>query len=94
MINIYVGNLSYQATEQELREMFASHGEVGNVTIIKDRDSGRSKGFGFVEMNDNSAGLRAIDALNGKDLEARPREERPRRDRFGGGRSFGGGGNW
>ena len=59
MINIYVGNLSYQATEQELREMFASHGEVGNVTIIKDRDSGRSKGFGFVEMNDNSAGLRA-----------------------------------
>ena len=79
MINIYVGNLSYQATEQELREMFASHGEVGNVTIIKDRDSGRSKGFGFVEMNDNSAGLRA---------------ERPRRDRFGGGRSFGGGGNW
>ena len=56
MINIYVGNLSYQATEQELREMFASHGEVGNVTIIKDRDSGRSKGFGFVEMNDNSAG--------------------------------------
>ena len=101
MINIYVGNLSYQATEQELREMFASHGEVGNVTIIKDRDSGRSKGFGFVEMEDNSAGLRAIDALNGKDLggrplkinEARPREERPpRRDRFGGGngRSFGG----
>lgn len=102
MINIYVGNLSYQATEQELREMFASHGEVGNVTIIKDRDSGRSKGFGFVEMNDSSAGLRAIDALNGKDLggrplkinEARPREERPRRDRFGSGRSFGGGGNW
>ena len=72
MINIYVGNLSYQATEQELREMFASHGEVGNVTIIKDRDSGRSKGFGFVEMNDNSAGLRAIDALNGKDLGGRP----------------------
>ena len=60
MINIYVGNLSYQATDQELRDMFASHGEVGNVTIN----------------------------------EARPREERPRRDRFGGGRSFGGGGNW
>ncbi|MDO4642976.1 MAG: RNA-binding protein [Cardiobacteriaceae bacterium] len=105
MINIYVGNLSYQATEQELRELFASHGEVGNVTIIKDRDSGRSKGFAFVEMNDNSAGLRAIDALNGKEIsgralkinEARPREARPpRRDRFGGGRSnnFGGGNSW
>ena len=100
MINIYVGNLSYQATEQELRELFAPHGAVGNVSIIKDRDSGRSKGFGFVEMHDNSEGLRAIEALNGKEVggrplkinEARPREERPRRDRFGGNRSFGG--NW
>ena len=102
MINIYVGNLSYQASEQELRDLFSTHGAVSNVTIIKDRDSGRSKGFGFVEMDDNNAGLRTIDALNGKDLggrplkinEARPREERPRRDRFGGGRGFGGGGNW
>ena len=102
MINIYVGNLSYQASEQELRDLFSTHGAVSNVTIIKDRDSGRSKGFGFVEMDDNNAGLRAIDALNGKALggrplkinEARPREERPRRDRFGGGRGFGGGGNW
>ena len=103
MINIYVGNLSYQASEQELRDLFAAYGSIGNVTIIKDRDTGRSKGFGFVEMDDNSAGLRAIDALNGKDLggrplkinEARPREERPRRDRFGGGRGFGGGcNNW
>jgi len=97
MINIYVGNLSYQASEQELRDLFSAHGTVSNVTIIKDRDSGRSKGFGFVEMHDNSEGLRAIEALNGKEVggrplkinEARPREERPRRDRFGGG-NFGG----
>lgn len=91
MINIYVGNLSYQASEQELRELFAAYGDIVRVSIVKDRDSGRSKGFGFVEMEDNSAGLRAIDALNGKDLggrplkinEARPREDRPRNSRNG-----------
>ena len=97
MINIYVGNLSYRATEQELRDLFAPYGSVSNASIITERGSGRSKGFGFVEMHDNSEGLRAIEALNGKEVggrplkinEARPREERPRRDRVIGG-NFGG----
>ena len=58
MINIYVGNLSYRATEQELRDLFAPYGSVSNASIITERGSGRSKGFGFVEMHDNSEGLR------------------------------------
>ncbi|MDO5090898.1 MAG: RNA-binding protein [Cardiobacteriaceae bacterium] len=87
MINIYVGNLSFQSTEDELRALFGSHGEVSNVNIITDRDSGRSKGFAFVEMPDAGAAQQAISALNdyevkGRKLrvnEAKPREERPRR---------------
>lgn len=87
MINIYVGNLAFQSTEDELRSLFASHGEVSKVSIITDRDSGRSKGFAFVEMADADAAKKAIDALNdyevkGRKLrvnEAKPREERPRR---------------
>lgn len=87
MINIYVGNLSFQSTEDELRTLFASHGEVSNVSIITDRDSGRSKGFAFVEMPDAAAAKQAIDALNDQEIkgrklrvnEAKPREERPRR---------------
>ncbi len=94
MTNIYVGNLSYQSTEEELREMFAAYGEVQSSNIIKDRDSGRSKGFAFIEMPDAQAAKKAIDALNDQEVkgrklrinEARPREERPRRE--GGG--FGG----
>lgn len=87
MINIYVGNLSFQSTEDELRTLFASHGEVSNVSIITDRDSGRSKGFAFVEMPDAAAAQQAINALNDQEIkgrklrvnEAKPREERPRR---------------
>ena len=87
MTNIYVGNLSYQSGEDDLRELFAQYGEVQKVSIIKDRDSGRSKGFGFVEMADTAAARKAIDALNDQELkgrklrinEARPREERPSR---------------
>ncbi|MDO4775840.1 MAG: RNA-binding protein [Cardiobacteriaceae bacterium] len=87
MINIYVGNLSFQSTEDELRSLFASHGEVSNVSIITDRDSGRSKGFAFVEMPDAAAAKQAINALNDQEIkgrklrvnEAKPREERPRR---------------
>ena len=88
-MDIYVGNLPWSASEQELADSFAEHGAVEKATIIVDRDSGRSKGFGFVTMNDNAEANSAIDALNGTALdgralkvnEARPREERaPRRD--------------
>ncbi|GAB4200510.1 MAG: RNA-binding protein [Wenzhouxiangellaceae bacterium] len=89
-MNIYVGNLPYSATEDDIRSAFAAHGEVSRVHIIIDKFSGQSKGFGFVEMpNDNEANS-AIQALNDSDMkgrnikvnEARPREERPRRPRF------------
>ena len=93
-MNIYAGNLSYQMTEDELREAFEAHGAVDSARIITDRDTGRSKGFGFVEMADDSQAQAAIDALNGSDCggrslkvnEARPREDRgPRRSGGGGG---------
>ena len=89
-MNIYVGNLSYDLQDNDLQQIFAEYGAVSSAKIIQDRDSGRSKGFGFVEMpNDDEAG-KAIEELNGKDLEgrnltvneARPREERPRRDNW------------
>lgn len=88
-MNIYVGNLPYSASEDELRSAFGAHGEVTSVNIISDKYSGQSKGFGFVEMSDDSAGNKAIEALNGTDMggrslkvnQARPREERPRNDR-------------
>ena len=90
-MDIYVGNLPWSASEQELADSFGEHGAVEKATIIVDRDSGRSKGFGFVTMNDNEEANSAIEALNGTDLggralkvnEARPREERPpRRDNW------------
>lgn len=81
-MNIYVGNLSYNASDTELKTMFEAYGTVNSVKIVRDRDTGRSRGFAFVEMQD-SDGANAIAALNGKDLsgrnlvvnEARPREE-------------------
>lgn len=86
-INIYVGNLSYRLTDDELREAFAAYGEVISAKIVMDRETDRSKGFGFVEMSDRADGERAIEELNDKELggramrvnEARPREPRPRR---------------
>jgi RNA recognition motif-containing protein len=83
-MNIYVGNLSYGMSEDELREAFAAHGEVSSVKILLDRETGRSRGFGFVEMPNQSEGETAISQLNGKELggralrvnEARPRERR------------------
>lgn len=95
MKNLYVGNLSFQTTADDLIEAFSPHGKVNRAQIVSDRDTGRSRGFAFVEMADG--GDQAISALNGADLqgrsltvnEARPREERPR---SGGGRSSGGGG--
>lgn len=83
-MNIYVGNLSYQMSESELRDAFAAFGEVSSVKILMDRETGRSRGFGFVEMPNQSEAETAIAQLNGKDLggralrinEARPRERR------------------
>lgn len=94
---LYVGNLSYSVTDGELQQLFAEHGSVQSAVIIQDRATGRSKGFGFVEMGSDDEAQNAINALNGKDWngrsltvnEAKPREDRP----AGGGRGgFGGGG--
>jgi len=88
-MNIYVGNLAYSVTDNELHDAFAEFGEVSRANVIMDRDTGRSKGFGFVEMPDNAQAEAAINGLNEKDLggrairvnEAKPREDRPRRPR-------------
>lgn len=90
MMNIYVGNLPYSATEEELRTAFGAYGEVSSVNVITDRDTGQSKGFAFVEMADNSAADSAIKGLNdtpmgGRNLkvnQAKPRGERPSRPRW------------
>lgn len=85
-MNIYVGNLSYDATETDLENSFGQFGQVKTVNIIKDRDTGRSKGFAFVEMQDRQAGQEAIQSMNLQEMagraltvsEARPREDRRR----------------
>jgi RNA recognition motif-containing protein len=92
-VNIYVGNLLREVTEEDLQEAFKTYGQVTSARIIKDRFSGESRGFGFVEMANKSEAQAAIAGLNGKELkgrtitvnEARPREERGRGDRGGGG---------
>ena len=96
MKKLYVGNLSYQTSENDLRQAFEKFGEVGQVSVITDRATGRSKGFGFVEMQDAGEADDAINALNGAELdnrtltvnEARPQEQRS----SGGGRGYNGGG--
>ena len=96
--NIYVGNLSFTATADDLREAFGAFGSVTSAQVVSDRDTGRSRGFGFVEMADG--GDEAIAALNGAQLggrtltvnEAKPREERPRNGGYGGSGSRGGNG--
>jgi|TARA_X000001036_G_C20372564_1_gene681149 RNA recognition motif-containing protein len=83
-VNIYCGNIAYDTGEDDLRDLFAQYGEVASVRVIKDRDTGRSKGFGFVDMDNDDEAKEAIEALNEKDFmgrslrinEARPREER------------------
>lgn len=85
-MNIYVGNLPWNTTEESLRAIFEAYGEVSSAKVITDRETGRSRGFGFVEMPDNDAAQSAIGALNDKDFEgrnlrvneARPRDDRPR----------------
>lgn len=103
---LYVGGLPYSTTEDGLKEMFAACGTVESAIIIMDKMSGRSKGFGFVEMSTEEEAAKAIETMNGKDIEgrtlavaeARPMEDRPKRDfnrgggRDGGRRDFGGGG--
>lgn len=99
MKNIFVGNLSFGATEDAVRSLFEAYGTVQRVNVVTDRETGRAKGFGFVEMTDDSEGERAIAALNGRDLDGRAlnvNEARPKEDRGGGGgggyRGGGGGG--
>jgi len=84
-MNIYVGNLSYEASDEDLRQAFESFGKVEKATVIKDRFSGRSKGFGFVEMPDDTEGKAAIEAMNGKDLKGRPVKVNTARPRAEGG---------
>ncbi len=104
MLNLYVGNLPYSMNDQELNDLFSQIGDVQSARVMSDRETGRSRGFGFVEMADADAGHEAIEKLNGTDCdgralvvnEARPREERPRSGGFGGGGGgrggYGGGG--
>lgn len=91
-INIYVGNLPYSYDSSSLESLFSQYGAVQSASVITDRDTGRSRGFGFVEMADDE-GRRAIEELNGKDVDGRAltvNEARPRQDRGGGGGRFGG----
>jgi cold-inducible RNA-binding protein len=98
---LYVGNLSYDVDNAALEQLFTPHGTVQSAQVINDRDTGRSKGFGFVEMGENAEATAAIAALNGIDNagraltvnEAKPREERPRSGGGGGGYASSGGGN-
>src|SRR5262245_17436796 len=97
---LYVGNLAYSVSDQELEQMFSAHGQVQSAQVIMDRDTGRSKGFGFVEMGSEQEAQAAIAAMNGKEVEgrsltvneARPKTEGGGRGGFGGGRGGGGGG--
>lgn len=94
-MNIYIGNLSYETTEDDLRQSFGGFGEVTGVNIIMDRDSGRPRGFAFVEMASTEEGNAAISGLNGQELNGRAlnvNEARPRADGGGGRRGGGGGG--
>ena len=101
-MKLYVGNLSFDTTENDLQELFEQYGKVAEVGLVTDRTTARSRGFAFVTMGSTAEGQAAIDALEGKEFagrkltvnEARPREERPRSGGGGGGggRSYGGGG--
>jgi len=105
-MKLYVGNLSFQTSSEDLQQLFAQAGTVESATVVEDRDTGRSRGFGFVEMASNEEGQKAIEQFNGTDFngrnltvnEARPREDRGNRGGgggrggYGGGRGGGGGG--
>src|SRR4051812_29679231 len=95
---LFVGNLAYSATEADLREAFAPAGEIASVRVVLDRDTGRPRGFAFVEMNTDAEAAQAINLLNGRDMQGRPvtvreaEERAPRRDGGGGGGYGAGGG--
>ncbi len=100
-MDIYVGNLSYDSHDEELKALFEQYGQVSSVRVVTDRETGRSKGFGFIEMPDRAEAQKAIDALNGNDFMGRPlrvneSQPKPRSDGprggFGGGGGGGGGG--
>lgn len=101
MYKLFVGGLPFSTTDEEMSQIFSAHGTVASAVVVKDRDTGRSKGFGFVEFENDEEGKAAEKALNNSDLggrsitvnEARPKEDRPRRD-FGGGNSGGGNGGY
>jgi RNA recognition motif-containing protein len=102
-MKLYVGNLSFNTSNQDLSDLFAQIGTVETATVVEDRDTGRSRGFGFVEMASREEGENAIEELNGKEFagrELKVNEAKPRENRgFGGGGGFrngggGGGGNW
>ncbi len=89
-MDIYVGNLAYKTTDDDLRTLFSAHGEVTSARVVTDRVSGQSKGFGFVEMPDRDAAQKAIDAINGNDFQGRKlrvneSQPKPREERRGGG---------
>ena len=95
MKNIFVGNLSFGATEDAVRSMFEAYGTVDRVSVVTDRETGRARGFGFVEMSADDEAERAIAALNGRELDGRSlniNEARPKEDRGGGGGYRGNGG--
>jgi RNA recognition motif-containing protein len=92
---LYVGNLSFNTSNEDLQELFGQAGTVESVNIVEDRDTGRSRGFGFVEMSSKEEGAAAIEQLNGKEIDGRSltvNEARPREERSGGGGNRGGGG--
>ncbi len=98
-MRIYVGNLSYQATEDELRQLFEPYGEVAEINVITDRDTGRSRGFAFVEMPNAKEGAAAIEALDqkahqGRNLRVNEAQPRQQSGRGGGGGGYGGGGGF
>jgi RNA recognition motif-containing protein len=94
---LYVGNLTYRVTSSDLEQLFSQYGSVESAEVISDRDTGRSKGFGFVEMSNDNEARAAIDALNDQENDGRRltvNEARPREPRAGGGGGGGGGGGW
>lgn len=101
-MKLYVGNLSFQTTSEDLQQLFAQAGTVESATVVEDRDTGRSRGFGFVEMASKEEGEKAIEQFNGTDMngrnltvnEARPREDRGNRGGGRGGYGGGGGGGY
>jgi RNA recognition motif-containing protein len=93
--NIFVGNLSFETSEDAIRSLFAAYGTVDRVNVVTDRETGRAKGFGFVEMSNDSEGDKAIAALNGREIDGRALNvnvARPKEERGGGGGYRGGGG--